>query len=187
MRVIKGLISLMLIAGIFGVVGLYSQMIDLGAVSSFFNELYSQSEGVFYFYQIVLFVLLALLLLLFLIVVFKPITKKQIHLKKDTGQVNLPLDTLESIAKSSIHGIVDSETTQVKIRLTKNQTADVEVAIADELQQHFISRGKQIQAQIPQALQKMAMVETHKINVIFKKKKAESSLLPNNKKESRVV
>ncbi|ALS02871.1 hypothetical protein ATZ33_16245 [Enterococcus silesiacus] len=187
MRVIKGLVSLLLIAGIFGVVGLYSQMTDLGVVSTFFNDLLFQSDGLFYFYQIVLFALLAILLLLFLIIVFKPITKKQIHQKKDTGQVNLPLNTLEAIAKSSIHDIVDSENAQVKIRLTKSQTADVEVTIADEQQQHFISRGKQIQEQIPQALQKMAMVETHKTKVIFKKKKAESSLLPNSKKESRVV
>lgn len=187
MRVIKGLVSLLLIAGIFGIVGLYSQMMDLGIVSTFFNDLYVRFDGVFYFYQIVLFALLALLLLLFLIVVFKPITKKQIHLKKDTGQVNLPLNTLESIAKSSLYGIADSETIQTKVRLTKSQTADVEVTIADEQQQSFISRGKQIQEQIPQALQKMAMLETHKTKVIFKKKKAESSLLSNSKKESRVV
>lgn len=99
----------------------------------------------------------------------------------------MPLSTLESIARSSLQGIVDRENVQVKVRLTKNQTADVEVTIADEQQQQFLSRGKKIQEMIPQALQQMAMVETHKINVIFKKKKSESTLLPTAKKESRVV
>ncbi|EOI06395.1 hypothetical protein UAY_00446 [Enterococcus moraviensis ATCC BAA-383] len=187
MRVMKGLISLLLVAGIFGITGLYSQIMDLGVVSTFFNDLLFRYDWLFYFYQIVLFAVLAVLLLLFLLVVFKPITKKQIHLKKDTGQVNLPLSTLESIARSSLQGIVDRENVQVKVRLTKNQTADVEVTIADEQQQQFLSRGKKIQEMIPQALQQMAMVETHKINVIFKKKKSESTILPTAKKESRVV
>ncbi|OJG54053.1 hypothetical protein RV06_GL000446 [Enterococcus haemoperoxidus] len=189
MRVIKGFISLLLIAGIFGIVGLYSQMVDLGVVSTFFNNLLFQYDWLFYFYQVVLFVLLAVLLLTFLMILFKPIAKKQIHIKKDTGQVNLPLNTLESIAKSSLHGIVNVDDAQVKVRLTKKQTADVEVTIADEKQQQFLSRGKQIQELIPQALQNMAMIETNKIKVIFKKKKAESSLLPlsSSKKESRVV
>lgn len=171
----------------FGITGLYSQIMDLGVVSTFFNDLLFRYDWLFYFYQIVLFAVLAVLLILFLLVVFKPITKKQIHLKKDTGQVNLPLSTLESIARSSLQGIVDRENVQVKVRLTKNQTADVEVTIADEQQQQFLSRGKKIQEMIPQALQQMAMVETHKINVIFKKKKSESTLLPTAKKESRVV
>ncbi|WP_430602432.1 hypothetical protein IGJ02_002797 [Enterococcus sp. DIV0724b] len=189
MRVIKGFISLLLIAGIFGIVGLYSQMVDLGVVSTFFNNLLFQYDWLFYFYQVVLFVLLAVLLLTFLMILFKPIAKKQIHIKKDTGQVNLPLNTLESIAKSSLHGIVNVDDAQVKVRLTKKQTADVEVTIADEKQQQFLSRGKQIQELIPQALQNMAMIKTNKIKVIFKKKKAESSLLPlsSSKKESRVV
>lgn len=187
MRLIKGLISLLLIAGIFGIAGLYSQMVDLGAVTTFFSNLLFQYEELFYFYQVVLFVLLVVLLITFLMVLFKPITKKQIHIQKDMGQVNLPLSTLESIARSSLQGIVTIEDTQVKIRLTKKQTADVQVTIADEKQQQFLSRGKQIQELIPKALQNMAMVETNKTKIIFKKKKAESSLLPSGKKESRVV
>ncbi|PZL74789.1 alkaline shock response membrane anchor protein AmaP [Enterococcus plantarum] len=187
MRVIKVLISIILLAGIFGIAGLYSQMVDLGVVTTFFDNLLFQYDWLFYFYQVVLFALLAILLLAFLMIIFKPITSKQIHIKKDTGQVNLPLNTLESIARSSLHGIVNGDNTQVKVRLTKKQTADVEVTIADEQQQQFLSRGKQIQESIPQALQNMAIIETNKIKVIFKKKKAESSLLPSSKKESRVV
>lgn len=189
MRVIKGLISLLIVACLLGITGLYSQMVDLGVVTTFFNELLFQYDWLFYFYQISLFVLLAALLLAFLLILFKPITKKQILIKKDSGQVNLPLNTLESIAKSSLHGIVNVDDTQVKVRLTKKQTANVEVTIADEKQQQFLSRGKQIQELIPQALQNMAMIETNKTKVIFKKKKVESSLLslPSSKKESRVV
>lgn len=82
MRVMKGLISLLLVAGIFGITGLYSQIMDLGVVSTFFNDLLFRYDWLFYFYQIVLFAVLAVLLILFLLVVFKPITKKQIHLKK---------------------------------------------------------------------------------------------------------
>ncbi|MBO0438778.1 alkaline shock response membrane anchor protein AmaP [Candidatus Enterococcus ikei] len=187
MRVIKGLISLLLIAGIFGIVGLYSQVENLGVVTTFFRELLFQYDWLFYFYQIVLFVLLALLLLAFLLVLFKPITKKEIHIKKDMGQINLPLHTLESIARSSLQEIVNVDDTQVKIRLTKHQTADVEVTVADEKQKLFLSKGKMIQEQIPQALKQMAMLETNKTKVIFKKKKVESTLLPIGKKESRVV
>lgn len=187
MRVIKGLISLLLIAGIFGIVGLYSQLVDLGVVTTFFNNLLFQYDWLFYFYQVVLFTLLALLFLTFLLMLFKPITKKQIHIKKDMGQVNLPLNTLESIARSSLIEIVKVEDTQVKVRLTKRQTADVEVIVADEKQQQLLSRGKQIQELVPKALQQMAQIETNKTKVIFKKKKIESSLLPSGKKESRVV
>lgn len=187
MRVIKGLVSLVLIASIFGIVGLYSQIVDLGVVTTFFTNLFFQYDWLFYFYQIVLFALLAVVLLTFLLILFKPIRKKQIHIKKDTGQINLPLHTLESIARSSLQGIVNIDDTQVKIRLTKRQTADVEVTISDEKQQQFLSKGKKIQEIIPQALQNMAMIETNKTKVIFRKKRIESSLLPSVKKESRVV
>lgn len=187
MRVIKGLVSLLLIAGIFGIAGLYSQMLDLGVISTFFNNLLFQFDWLFYFYQVVLFGLLAVLFLMFLMVLFKPITKNQIQIKKDVGQVNVPLNTMESIAKSSLRKIVDSNDTQVKVRLTKRQTANIEVMIADEKQQHLLSKGKQMQELIPQALQNMAMIETNKTKIIFKKKKEESALLPSGKKESRVV
>lgn len=187
MRVLKGLISLLLIAGIFGIVGLYSQVENLGVVSTFFENLLFQGEWLFYFYQVVLFTLLAVLALAFLLVLFKPITKKEVHIKKDMGQINLPLHTLESIAKSALDGIVNADNAQVKVRLTKKLLANVEVIVADENQKLFLSKGKQIQEQIPQALQQMARIETNKTKVIFKKKKTEASLLPMSKKESRVV
>ncbi|MGX7245341.1 alkaline shock response membrane anchor protein AmaP [Enterococcus quebecensis] len=187
MRVIKGLISLLLIVGIFGIVGLYSQMTNLGVVTVFYRNLWFQYNWLVYFYEVLLFALAILLLLTFFMVVFKPITKKEIHIKKEIGQINLPLHTLESIAKSSLQEIVSIDNTQVKVRLTKKQTADVEIIVADGKQQLFLSKGKEIQEQIKQALQRSAMVETNKTKVIFKKKKAESSILPMNKKTSRVI
>lgn len=187
MRVIKGLIALLLIAGIFGIVGLYSQLENLGVVTTFFQDLSFQYDWLFYFYQVVMFTLLAILVLAFGLVLFKPIRKKEIYLKKEMGQVNVPLRSLESIARVSLRDIVNIEETQVKIRLTKHQKADVEVTVIDEKQQQLLSKGKQIQEQIPQALQQMAKLETNKTKVVFKKSKADASLLPSNKKGSRVI
>jgi len=187
MRVIKGLIALLLIAGIFGIVGLYSQLENLGVVTTFFQDLSFQYDWLFYFYQVVMFTLLAILVLAFGVVLFKQIRKKEIYLKKEMGQVNVPLRSLESIARVSLRDIVNIEETQVKIRLTKHQKADVEVTVIDEKQQQLLSKGKQIQEQIPQALQQMAKLETNKTKVVFKKSKADASLLPSNKKGSRVI
>ncbi|OTN88290.1 hypothetical protein A5819_000742 [Enterococcus sp. 7E2_DIV0204] len=121
MRVIKGLIALLLIAGIFGILGLYSQLENLGVVTTFFQDLSFQYDWLFYFYQVVMFTLLAILVLAFGLVLFKPIRKKEIYLKKEMGQVNVPLRSLESIARVSLRDIVNIEETQVKIRLTKHQ------------------------------------------------------------------
>lgn len=187
MRVIKGLIALLLIAGIFGIVGLYSQLENLGVVTTFFQDLLFQYDWLFYFYQVVLFSLLVLLFLAFVVIAFRPIRNKEIHLKKEMGQVNLPLQSLEAIARSSVKDVVNVEDTQVKIRLTKHQTADVEVIVNDEKQLQLLSKGKQIQEKISEALQKMAKLDTNKTKVIFKKHKVESSLLPSNKKGSRVI
>lgn len=187
MRVIKGLIALLLIAGIFGILGLYSQLENLGVVTTFFQDLSFQYDWLFYFYQVVMLTLLAILVLAFGLVLFKPIRKKEIYLKKEMGQVNVPLRSLESIARVSLRDIVNIEETQVKIRLTKHQKADVEVTVIDEKQQQLLSKGKQIQEQIPQALQQMAKLETNKTKVVFKKRKADASLLPSNKKGSRVI
>ncbi|EOL49041.1 alkaline shock response membrane anchor protein AmaP [Enterococcus caccae] len=187
MRVIKGLIALVLIASIVGVVGLYSQLENLGVVTTFFQDLAFQYDWLFYFYQVVLYVLLLLLFLAFLVVLFKPIRKKEIHVKKEMGQINVPLHSLESIARSSLKDIVNIEDTQVKISLTKHQKADVEVTVVDEKQQQLLSKGKQIQEKIPFALQQMVHLDTNKTKVVFKKKKVESSLLPNAKKAPRVL
>jgi hypothetical protein len=187
MRLFKGIISLLLIAGIFGIVGLYSQIVDLGVVSTFFRKLLVQYDWLIYFYQIVLLVLVVMIALIFLMIVFKPISKKEVHLAKETGQINLPLHTLESIARSSLKGIVNIDDTQVKVTLTKAQKANVEVAIADNNQQLFLSKGRRVRQQIEQALQQMAKLEVDHTKVIFKKKKADSPLETISKKESRVI
>lgn len=178
--------SVLLVASIFGIVGLYSQVENLGVVTTFFENLLFQTEWLFYFYQIVLFMITGLLVLAILLVLFKPISKKEIHLGKETGQINLPLHSLESIARTSLQEIVPVAETQVKIRLNKKQMAIVEVNVMGESEQ-FLSKGQQIQEKIPQALKKMAQLETSKTTVIFKKKKTEGTLLPTNKKESRVI
>ncbi|MEI5994573.1 alkaline shock response membrane anchor protein AmaP [Candidatus Enterococcus mansonii] len=186
MRVIKALIALVLVAGILGIVGLYSQMEDLGVVTSFFHGLWRQFDFFVYFYPGVLLVVLFLLLLAFIVILFKPISQKIIHIKKEVGQINLPLTTLEAIAKSSLQGIVNKEDIQVKVRLTKKQLANVEVRVTDEKQQ-FLSCGHQIQEQITYSLQQMAMVKTNKINIVFKKKKSDTPILSSTKRESRVI
>ncbi|MFD1900618.1 hypothetical protein GQR36_12695 [Enterococcus termitis] len=96
--------------------------------------------------------------------------KKEVHLAKETGQINLPLHTLESIARSSLKGIVNIDDTQVKVTLTKAQKANVEVAIADNNQQLFLSKGRRVREQIEQALQQMAKLEVDHTKVIFKRK-----------------
>jgi energy-coupling factor transporter transmembrane protein EcfT len=186
MRIVKLFIALVLIVGIFGIVGLYSQIVDLGVVTTFFRNLFFQSEYLFYLYQIILFALLALLLITFLIIVFKPIGKKAIHIKKDTGQVNVPLHSLEAIAKSSLHTVTNTDNVQVNVTLNKQQLANVEVTVTDH-KHHLFTTGKQIEEQVAQALKKMAMVETEKIKVIFKKPKVEADVLTGNKKETRVI
>ncbi|MDA9471704.1 alkaline shock response membrane anchor protein AmaP [Enterococcus sp. 5H] len=185
MRVIKIFIVLLLIAGIFGIVGLYSQIENLGVVSTFYHDLLLQSDWLFYFYQIVLITLIILLFLIFWLVVFKPITENEIRIKKEMGQINLPLSTLESIARSSVQEIVKNDETQVKVKLTKKRLADVRVTVAED--QQLVNTGKQIQEQIAQSLFKTAQVETKKVKVIFKKKKAAESLATTNKRQSRVV
>lgn len=185
MRVIKILIVLVLIAGIFGIVGLYSQIENLGVVSTFYHDLLFQSDWLFYFYQIVLITLIILLFFAFWLVVFKPITEKEIHIKKEMGQINLPLATLESIARSSVKEIVKNDETQVKVKLTKKQLADVRVTVSED--QQLVMKGKQIQEQIAQSLIKTAQVETKKVKVVFKKKKVTESLSATNKRQSRVV
>lgn len=185
MRLIKIFIVLLLIAGIFGIVGLYSQIDNLGVVSTFYHDLLFQSDWLFYFYQIVLITLIILLFLVFWLIVFKPITEKEIHIKKEVGQINLPLSTLEAIARSSVQEIVKNDETQVKVKLTKKRLADVRVIVAED--QQLVNKGKQIQEQIAQSLFKTAGVETNKIKVIFKKKKVTESLSTANKRQSRVV
>lgn len=185
MRVIKIFIVLLLIAGIFGIVGLYSQIENLGVVSTFYHDLLFQSDWLFYFYQIVLITLIIFLFLVFWLVVFKPITENEISIKKEMGQINLPLSTLESIARNSAQEIVKNDETQVKVKLTKKRLADVRVTVAED--QQLVNKGKQIQEQIAQSLFKTAKVETKKVKVIFKKKKSADSLSTTNKRQSRVV
>lgn len=185
MRIIKILIALILIAGIFGITGLYSQLEDLGSVSTFFHELFFQSDWMFYFYQVVLITLIVILFIAFWLVLFKPITKKEIHIKKEMGQINLPLGTLESIAKGSLQGIVDVDSAQVKVKLTKKQAADVKIIVADD--QKLVAKGQEIQKQVAVALANTAQLETKKVKVVFKKKKNDTALMPTGKKQSRVV
>lgn len=186
MRLLKGIISLLLIAGIFGIVGLYSQIVDLGVVSSFFQNLLLQSNWLVYFYQGLLFVLLVLTGLIFLLIVFKPVTKKVIHIPKTMGQIDLPLQTLEAIARSSVQKIVKSDEIQVKVKLTKAETANVDVILSDREQEAFLSKSRQIREQLSAAFQQMAKIEVNQTKIIFKKQKNDPAAV-ENKKGSRVI
>lgn len=184
MRIIKGLIALVLLLGLFGITGIYSQTEDIGAVSAFFSDLMEQYPDLFYFYQVVLFTLLGLLFLLFILVLFKTVPKKEIRIQRETGQAKLPVATLESLAKVAIKEKLGVDDTQVSIQLTKKQTAVVTVNIAGT--ELLVSTGQQVEQTVAEALHNSLQVETKKVTVIFKKNKniARAAL---SKKEPRVI
>ncbi|MCA5012230.1 MULTISPECIES: alkaline shock response membrane anchor protein AmaP [unclassified Enterococcus] len=186
MRLLKGIISLLLIAGIFGIVGLYSQIVDLGVVSTFFQNLLLQSDWLVYFYQGLLFVLLVFTGLIFLLIVFKPVTKKVIHIPKTMGQIDLPVQTLEAIARSSVKEIVKTDTVQVKIKLSKAEMANIDVILSDLEQEAFLSKSKQIREKLILSFKQMANIEVNKTRIVFKKQKNDSTVV-DNKKGTRVI
>lgn len=185
MRMVKSLVALGIIAGLFGVVGLYSQREDLGEVSSFYSELMNQSDGLFYFYQIILFILLASLFLVFWFIIFKPKPQKKIHIVRDIGEISLPITTLESIATSALEGNVAVTDAQARIHLTKKQKANVTITVA--AQGLLVSQGHQIQQLVEQALQTVVQIETKRVVVVFKKKKLVNGHPVSEKKQPRVI
>lgn len=187
MKIVKSTILLVLIVGLFGLVGLYSLLEDLGTVSYFFQQLLNQHEWFYSFLQGTLILVTIFVFVLFLIVVTKPIVKTKWRLKKEVGQINFPPQSLAAIAKASLHELVSPENVMVKVQMTKKQLLNVEVIVSATEYHQLQSKGQAIQKQIAYALPKMAKLETGKITVVFKAIKEDHSLLSGRKKEARVI
>lgn len=184
MRIIKALIALVLLLGLFGITGIYSQVEDIGVVSTFFSDLMKQYPQLFYVYQGVLFTLLGIVFLLFVLTLFKAAPKKAIRIQREIGQANLSVATLEALAKVAIKENLGVDDTQVSIRLTKKQKAEIVVNMSGETL--LVRTGQQVEQAVTEALQKSVQVETKKVTVIFKKNK-NVALAALSKKEPRVI
>ncbi|MHC5229505.1 alkaline shock response membrane anchor protein AmaP [Enterococcus sp. LJL99] len=187
MKIIKSMILLILIVGLFGLVGMYSLLEDLNTVSYFFQYLLNQYEWFYPFLQGTLVVVTVFILLLLLIVVAKPIVKKNWRLEKELGQINFPPQSLAAIAKASIHELVAPENVVVNVQMTKKQLVNVDVIVSTNDYSQLQAKGQAIQNQIAYALPKMAKLETGEIKVVFKQMKTDQSLLTGRKKAARVI
>lgn len=187
MKIVKSVILLLLMVGLFGLIGLYSLLEDLGTVSYFFQQLLNQYEWFYPFLQGTLMLVTVFMFLLLLAVITKPIVKKNWWLKKELGQINFPPQTLASIVKASLHELVSPENVMVKVQMTKKQLVNVEVIVSETDYLQLQSKGQEIQKKIAYALPKMAKLETGAITVVFKAIKEDHSLLSSRKKEARVI
>lgn len=187
MKIIKCIILLIVIVGLFGLVGIYSLLEDLGTVSYFFQHLLNQYEWFYPILQGTLIMVTTLIIVLLIVVVTKPVIKNDWHVEKELGQINFTLQSLAAIAKASLHELVAPEDIVVKVQMTKKQFVNVEVTVSANDYSQLQSKGQAIQNQIAYALPKMARIETGEIKVVFKPMKTNQSLLSSQKKEVRVI
>jgi hypothetical protein len=186
MKIIKWLFALVLAAGIFGVVGIYSQLEYIEGISPFYSKLLLQTNWLFPFFQIVLLLLAVLLLVLIFMVLAKHVSKKQTIIQRETGQLTFPLHTLESIAASAAKPYAEAEDIHTKVTLDKQDRAIVSVTLDGDQRAQFMTKSREIQASVKQALKNMADVETNRVDVTVKNTKKDMGLLPFSKKQSRV-
>lgn len=187
MKFIKWLLAIVLALGIFGIVGIFSQLEPVETITPFYANLLLESDWLYPFFQGTVVLMALLLLVLFLMILLKPILKKRTLIQKETGQITFPVHALEAIAKVASTAYATPEEPEVKVTLDKKQQAIVQVNLVGDQREAFITRGKSIQTAVTQALKNMANVETKRVNVKIKNSKKETGLLPFTKKQSRVV
>ena len=187
MRIIKSLVTLLLIVALFGLVGLYALLGGRGEIFNFFQELLQQYEWFYPFLQGTLIVVTIVVFIFFLIVVAKPLIKKNWLLEKETGQINFSPKSLAAIAKASLYELVNPEDIFVKVQMTKKKLVNVEVIISSTNCHQLQLKGQTIQQQIAYALSKMAKLETGKINVVFNTRKTDNLFAANGKHDINIV
>lgn len=186
MKIVKWLLAIVLVIGIFGIVGIYSQLVYIDGLTPFYSKLLLQTSWLYPFFQLLLVLVAALLLVLFLLVLFKHVSKKRTVVQRETGQLTFPLHTLEAIAKSAAETSVDPNDINTKVTLDKHERAIVDVTVDGNQRNAFLTKGKTIQTTVQQALKNMANVETNRVNVKIKNTKKDMGLLTFTKKQSRV-
>lgn len=184
MRGLKILGVLLLAIGIFGIIGLFSQLEYVNTLTLFYQNLSNHLSWFTLFYQIVIAISAVLLLISLLMVLFRPVSRKQVIIYKETGSVIFPLHTLESVASSAASEIVPANDIQTSVHLDKHQKAYVQATIHEEKKQQFLTKAMEIQDRIVQAFEQTANIETHKVTVKMTYEK--QPILSTWKKQPRV-